>query len=46
MKRNNEDMPFAQVMAREDDMQQQRENMFKSGGIINVRKQETIGEHK
>lgn len=38
MKRNNEDMPFGQLIAQEDALQQQQENMIKSGGIINVRK--------
>src|SRR5215469_10608878 len=38
MKRNNEDMPFAQVMVREDALQQEQEDLIKSGGIINVRK--------
>jgi hypothetical protein len=38
MKRNNEDMPFAQVMVREDALQQEQEDMIKSGGMINVRK--------
>jgi hypothetical protein len=38
MKRNNEDMPFALVMVREDALQQEQEDMIKSGGMINVRK--------
>jgi hypothetical protein len=38
MNQNHGDMPFAQVMVPEDDMQQQPENMIKSGRVINVRK--------
>jgi hypothetical protein len=38
MKRNNGDMPFTQIMVREDALQQQQENIIKSGRVINVRK--------
>jgi hypothetical protein len=38
MNQNQEYLPFAQVMAPEDDMQQQQENMIKSARFIDVRK--------